>query len=653
MASEYPRVSTKRRVLFVVAIAALIFGLLPQQKVGAFAQGDGMVLYGEGTVQTPRSRDWTNSTDTFSAESNLPSIGGTFSQSIMEAAPSRNEIIAGVVTGSTLNILRWNGTSWSSEWTATVGATNTPSYDIVYMPSSGKAMVIYSKNVGASNEIAFRIWDGSSWTSETLYDAQRTSGTVQAIRAEARAGTNEIAVIWADGNFDLSGDYFNGTNSTWSGEPSSALSTNLSKVGSATSITTNSFDLALEQTSGELLVAWGEDAVTVEFGYVTRGVGTGGTWGTVSAATSAGEATDMDLAAEPGGNYIAFVSTAEGAGQGLVAGAWDGSAWGTISELDNSTDAVFAGTTSLSVTWVKSGSTSRAVVAYDDTNAAGVDWFTYDKTSWTSQTDFATAPTPGAINDQLIRLYTNPQNNAEAMLFVTDDNADLFAKKLTFDGTTFTWTNVEPGGVALEDTMATEGGWGAAFTYHQNFSVGSLTVDIVDGSGNPVTSPSLAMSAISSGGSCQTSTGTFGTASEKIRVNNTTAAAPWVLSVAATAGSTSDWSSGTANYDFNDSSGSGCTDGGDSDSLVGQLSINPSGATSTPQAGCTNTGVSLGGSSAFVEGTTNSITLASASSSAATNCYWDFTGIALSQTVPELLPAGTYTIQMTLTVVAN
>jgi hypothetical protein len=182
-----------------------------------------------------------------------------------------------------------------------------------------------------------------------------------------------------------------------------------------------------------------------------------------------------------------------------------------------------------------------------------------------------------------------------------------------------------------------------------------LTVDIVDATGASVGSPSVTMSALAASGDCQTSTGTFGASSQKVRITNTTATAAWSLSIAATGGATANWSSGTATYDFNDGGGSpaGCADGGDADSLAGQMTVNASGGTITPQTTCSTTGLTLGSSSAFAQGTTDSITLLSASGSARVGCYWDLTGVSLSQKIPSLQAAGSYSLGMTLTIVAS
>jgi hypothetical protein len=186
-----------------------------------------------------------------------------------------------------------------------------------------------------------------------------------------------------------------------------------------------------------------------------------------------------------------------------------------------------------------------------------------------------------------------------------------------------------------------------------NFTSGTLSVDIVNGSGVSVLSPSVVMSVLTFSFTYQTSTGTLGTSAQKIRVTNTTSYAPWTLTVAATSGATALWTGALSSYDFNDATAN-AVDGGDADSVGGQLILQPNLATITPQGGCSSTGLSLGSQAGFVQGITNSVTLLTASSGAQTNCYWDITGIGLSQTVPAEQAAGSdYVLDITLTATAS
>lgn len=167
---------------------------------------------------------------------------------------------------------------------------------------------------------------------------------------------------------------------------------------------------------------------------------------------------------------------------------------------------------------------------------------------------------------------------------------------------------------------------------------GSISIDVVDNSGSAVASPTVSMTAPNFNFAEQASTGTFGTAAEKIRVFNPTSTSTWTASVAATGGATATWVDGGSNtMDYNDPSGA-------------RLTIDPSSGTIVANGGST-TNITSGSSQTFDQGNTDSITLFSASSGAATFDFFDLTGVALSQVIPGSQAAAAYTLNMTLTVI--
>ena len=195
--------------------------------------------------------------------------------------------------------------------------------------------------------------------------------------------------------------------------------------------------------------------------------------------------------------------------------------------------------------------------------------------------------------------------------------------------------------------------------FRQVINAGTLAIDIVDGSFVTVASPVVDFTPVNVSFACQTSTGTFGTGTEQIYISNPDAADNgWTASIAATSGTTAVWDSAGTDFDFNDPSGApaGCADGGgDADSLAGQLTVNASGATlaNGQCTSCTTANVTLGSSSAFSEGVTDSITLASAAAASDDVADYTIQTISLSQTIPPGQPAATdYDIDMTLSIVA-
>jgi len=183
-------------------------------------------------------------------------------------------------------------------------------------------------------------------------------------------------------------------------------------------------------------------------------------------------------------------------------------------------------------------------------------------------------------------------------------------------------------------------------TLNQTVNAGTLSMNILQSDDvTPVSSPSVSFPALNRSFTCQTNTATLGDTNNKLNVTNFAANNGWTLTIAATGGAASTWSDGTHTYKFNDATGSGCTNG--------QMTVDPSATTLTLDcnSACTTTGVTKGSSSAFVSGTTDSVTLLTDGNGAAWEGY--LTGIGLSQKIPATQAAGAYSLGMTLTITAQ
>lgn len=182
---------------------------------------------------------------------------------------------------------------------------------------------------------------------------------------------------------------------------------------------------------------------------------------------------------------------------------------------------------------------------------------------------------------------------------------------------------------------------------------GILSIDIVDNNGISVENPVFALDQKTFSYSNSNSSGLFGFNNQKIRISNTTSNPSWSASLSATYGSGAYWTNGSASYDFNDST-LNAEDGFDSDVIGGQMSVDPlSSGSITPKSGGNSTGVSLSGLSSFIESVQNSVTIATSSSTAQTNSYWDIMGINILQSIPAGQPSGEYLINLTLTIIGN
>jgi len=192
--------------------------------------------------------------------------------------------------------------------------------------------------------------------------------------------------------------------------------------------------------------------------------------------------------------------------------------------------------------------------------------------------------------------------------------------------------------------------------FNQTINPGVLSVDIVNGSYVTVASPSVAFPAVTFSFTCQTNTGTFGTATEQIYVKNPDAADNgWTVSLAGSA-ATAIWDGALADYDFNDPTGSGCTDGADAgDTVGGQMTVDASAATLATGAclSCATTSITKGSSNAFSQAVTDSITILSGAAGSNDIGDWTLQGVSISQKIPGEQPAAAdYDINMVLSIVS-
>lgn len=440
---------------FSIGLAALAIGtastILMLDRASAIVQGDGLLLYGASSNTNPQVRSYT-SPDTFGAAGGT--VNGTQALStLVRTSPTKYEAIAGYVNSSgTLQIMCYDGTGWSNEWSVSVGGTGTTRpFDIAYENNSGKVVVLYGNN-GAS--LGYRTKANSSgcgaanWTSASTFTPARTSGTVQWVKmvADKRSGSNLIAATWADNASDLSAQIWSG--SAWGNEPSSALATSLEFVTAAQD--TDNFDLEYESSSGDLMVVWGIAGTTGTTNLIKYAACTGGTsgctWGAATSVTTvADSATEIDIASNPVNDQISLVAVDKGGGANscdMSGGLWGGSSWQGLSNVDSTVECPTAGQRTVSTFFLNNGATSRWVLVYDDASGAGIQWKTYSGITVTAQTAFGTTPS-GDIRNRFASVV-NPFDGSEATVTLTDGSSGLYAKRLKMDASgSFTWTNAD------------------------------------------------------------------------------------------------------------------------------------------------------------------------------------------------------------------
>jgi len=415
---------------------------------------NGLIVYGAGTSTVPFYRTYSVSSNTFGVETSLPALTGSPRNTVIRTSPTATEAIVGTLsTNGSLYVYCFNGTTWTQDWSVAigVGTTRTRPFDIAYEKTSGDVLVVYSTNTATTNELNYRTKSGSSacgaanWSGATAFNPVRTSGLVSwvSMAQNPTSGSNLIGVLWADWNKDLSAAIWSG--SALSNEMTSVGETKLEAINTGTTFPdSQSFDLAYESVTGDLMTIWGISTGTNGKNGVRYRLCTGNsatcTWGAITTPpTFVDDATNIDLSANPNTDEMRFASIGN-AGADLQTGYWSGVGWTNTANLDTTTATPLAGTKLVATGWLTSGATTRSIIVYNDRATTNIGWYVCTLATCTVQTDVGVTPV-FANPQKWYEIASNPISKDQMMLVLSDNGSDLFAKRLTMTSTpAFTWT---------------------------------------------------------------------------------------------------------------------------------------------------------------------------------------------------------------------
>src|SRR3972149_1917240 len=472
-------------LIFAAAVGMSVFvDWYGPGRAEAAPTANGMVVYSNNST-TPQYRSYTAASNTFGAQT-ATLVGAAQTFVVTKSATTRDEKMAGyVTTGGVLYIMRWNGIAWSAEWNVTVGGNGVDGrrFDITYENTSGNAMVAYSTNATGTtgNEIAYRIWGGSTWTAATNINSARfnQNATVTWIKLKSRptAGSNEIAMTAADigttggDNSILTSFIWNG--STWT-EPGAAHATNLPNTTTPL-LRDDLFDMAYESTSGDLLVVF--TTATPEQYYRTYSAGTWG--GVTSYGTGRSAPLQMIAASNPNTNQI-LVAWNRSGNNNIYGNIWSGAGIGSTTPVGTNGAAPSIEEKAITGQWLNVSGTDYAVVVWNTNTAGTLGRNYYTGGAWGSEGTYNTGT---GVTANWMDSDRDPQGADTMMLTFSTGAAGsgrLWAKRLVLSaGPTFTWTNAD-GGTALTTTLA------SATTQNFDFAYNIITTATTVGDGtNP------------------------------------------------------------------------------------------------------------------------------------------------------------------------
>ncbi len=420
---------------------------------------NGVIIYGDGTT-TPKYRDFTGSANTFSEEKNTftATVGPTW---LIRTSPNQHYALAGYYdSSSTLHIMCFDGTTWTSEFNAESGGIgNRHRFDIAFEKNSGDALVMYSKGNYVLTTLGYRTKSGntacgaSNWSGESIYDPIRTGNDIMYVKlaSDRRSSSDLVAATWVDTAEDISAAIWDGA--AWVNEPAEVSDNNVERISSSHDI--EDMDIEYESDSGDVMLIWANATGSNGVNGVRYRTCTGGTamctWNAVTTPPDfLDDATSLDISANPDTNEIVFASIGN-SGSDLQMGYWNGNAWTNTANADTSCNTPFQASKLVATGWVISENESRSVVVYSDSSSANVNWYTGDGGVFTLQPDFVASPGITSPNGYM-DIHMNPVAKNQLMYATSDNAKDLNAKRLIYTApNTFVWSNSD--GADLETNL--------------------------------------------------------------------------------------------------------------------------------------------------------------------------------------------------------
>jgi len=369
-------------------------------------------------LSSPKVRTWNGTV--WLSERELPSAGSPVrfvrAAYCPLAARYYEKIVVTLSEDGYLDAYVWNDTAWIVTNNIGLTATSTPSsrmFDIEYEKTSGEALLVYSKG--------YRIWNGSAWSGETLYNITSPPTDVRwiALAQNPTSGSDKIALIALDKSKLVYGLIWNG--SQFSG---------LKLLGTAPSETKECIAVAYESTSGYATFVW---AGADRYSYSRQW--NGSAWDALPTRINLNGGTTLDvwlsLKADPVSDKLMLLDVDDA--EDLNTAYWNGSSWTVTLDHDTAVDTKASRCADLG--WEPSGSkvlmvwgTSTSKLSYKTWTPSG---------GWSSENTITKeiAGTHPWVQLRRNSLSTVPTKILGATL---DSNVDLGS--LRWDGTTLTST---------------------------------------------------------------------------------------------------------------------------------------------------------------------------------------------------------------------
>ncbi len=393
-----------------------------------------MMAYSK-TTSIPFYRTWDGVA--WSAEGSAWGVGGNINYVVLKSARTKTEAVLGTLDANgNIYAQVWNGISWGhQQLMVNLGSTNstTRSFDIAYEKNSDRLVIVYPSGTG-NVDFAYRIWDGSTWSSPTVITVPPTTAIVRWIELAQNplSTSNDISMIMMDNNRGVYGMIWNGA--TW---------TNMGVAttwDTASIATRKAIDVAYEQISGRAMFIWGDTVATDQYYRIWNGSSlTANTLLDIPA--SGGVANWIKLVSRPNSNELLYGVQDANTTPDLNTSRWSGSGWFNTTEHSAGTEN--ANSMNFDIVWeTHSSNPGKAWILWG--NGGSCSTTCVAKRQWSDIGWGTTSTLTGSDDTAFIRLKADSSSGAIFAGIYEDSssaagNRDILERRLIDGGST--WSN--------------------------------------------------------------------------------------------------------------------------------------------------------------------------------------------------------------------
>lgn len=323
-----------------------------------------MIAYGEGNQTAPRYRIWQGASWSPEAEAN--GVSDEIKWVVLRGCPVRDEKILGSSDGSDHVYAQvWDGASWGPAAQAATDADGScRGFDIAYESVSGDALAVYKRGFH-EKDVYYRVWNGSSWSSENMLDLP-TAGYPRWVIMASNPTSDEIVVATHDSQRDIAV-------SVWDGDGfGNTLTVETSSPGPGSPC----LGVAYESISGRAIVVWSQ----FNDDRLHYRVWDGASWNPQEVApTLSATARWLRFAPDPASDRILMGMLDSGNDVNVT--FWDGASWEPYLEVETG-----VGSTSgrcFDVAYESSG--DEAMVAWWDNGVSTLDYRVWSSGAWSEE----------------------------------------------------------------------------------------------------------------------------------------------------------------------------------------------------------------------------------------------------------------------------